>query len=391
MSRAPIGAVISYWLRPQRDRVHIHRIEVEHALYLAAATQEQIKDTLTLMLRRQSESLGRISQSLDDLRDEIAAGFSALSDGLAIVDDTLHRGFYQLHLDELGTHARLDDLLLLIYDKKGYQRELAARHSAAEAPRALYNASSEYFDAIVRTRQALNESNLAKAGAMLDEAVVLFRRASANPDFALDAHFQLGYLAQQHERNIEAAYEHYNKALGTDYSSHFVRAARHLAHLDYLTGQRTRALARMQELIAHDDAISTFAHDLQMANDQLWEDKACIRALKAALEAHGPLLARCARLSNVRRQFDDGRCFSATEGFRNSHSLIMEELRALRPEVRVYFDAARYAFGSVHSARVGSWIKHCYRAQPTLKARRAFLIESMADEDLRQVESRDIH
>jgi hypothetical protein len=366
--------------------VHIHRIEVEHALYLAAATQEQIKDTLTLMLRRRAESLADISISLDDLRTEIAAGLSALGEALGVVDDTLHRGFYQLHCDELGTHARLDDLLLLMSDKEGYYRELAARDSVRRARYALYNASSEYSDAMALTRKALNERNFAKAGAMLDEAVVLFRRASDHSDFALAAHFQLGYLAQQHERNIEAAYDHYNKALGAEYSSHFVRTARHLAHLDYLTGQKDRALNRMEELISHDVAISTLARDLRMANDQPWEDKACIRALKAALEVHGPLLARCARLSDVRRQFDDERCFTATEGFQKSHALILEELQTLRPEVWVYFDAARYAIRSVHSARAASWIKHSYGAQPTLKARRAFLVEAMADDDLRQGE-----
>lgn len=347
MTQAPIGAIISYWLRPQRNRVHIHRIEVEHALYLAAASQEQIKDTLTEMLGRQTESLGIISHSLDDLRDEVAAGFSAVSEGLAVVDDTLHRGFYQLHLDALGTHARIDDLLLLMYDKEGYRRELAARHAAAEARLALYKASSEYSDAMALTKRALNESNVAKAGAMLDEAVTLFRRASRHPDFELEAHFQLGYLAQQHGRNIEAAYEHYGKALGPGYSSHFVRTARHLAHLDYLTGHHAEALVRMQELIAHDDAISAFARDLQMANDQGWENNACILALKDALESHDPLLAQCTRLSDVHRRFDDERRFSATERFMESYSVIMEELRALRPEVRVYYDAARYAIGAV--------------------------------------------
>src|SRR5205085_6319225 len=118
----------------------------------------------------------------------------------------------------IGTHARLDDLLLLLYDKEGYQRELAARHAADEARRALRNASNEFSHAMTLTKRALNESNLAKAGAMLDEAVVSFRRASGYPAFALEAHFQLGYLAQQHERNIEAAYEHYNTALGPLYS-----------------------------------------------------------------------------------------------------------------------------------------------------------------------------
>lgn len=383
MARAPIGAVISYWSRPGRDRVHIHRIEVEHALYLAAASQEQIKNTLAEMLRQQTESLGRISDSLDDLRDEVAAGFSAVSEGLATIDDTLRQGFYQLHLDAVGTHARLDDLVLLMYDKEAYRRELAARHDAAEARRSLHKVSNAYSDAMVLTKRALNESNFAKARAMLDEAVVMFSRASGHSDFALDAHFQLGYLAQQHECNFEAAYYHYDKALGPDYSSHFVRAARHLAHLDLLTGQKTKAMQRMEELIAHDNAVSAFARDLRMANEKPWEGNACILALKNALETHAPLLARCSRISDLRRQFDDRRSFSATERFMESYPDIVKELSALRPESRVYFDAARYASGSGCIALSVSWIKHCHDAQATLGARRAFLIEAMVDEELR--------
>jgi tetratricopeptide (TPR) repeat protein len=383
MNEAPIGAVISYWLRPTPERAHIHRIEVEHALYLAVANQEQIKDTLTEMLRRQTTSMENISLALDELRDEIAAGFSAVAEGVARVDHTLHQGFYQLHLDELGTHARLDDILSCLLDKDGFQRELAARHAAAEARYARYQASSVFADAMTLTRRALNENNIAKAGAMLNEAIALFGRASLHTDFALEAHFQLGYLEQQHRRNINAAYAHYGKALGPAYSSHFVRTSRHIAHLDYLTGHHAEAVARMQSLIDHDEAITAFARDLQIANNQPWDNDACILALEGALARHKPLLEQCPRLSDVRRQFDDQRRFSATERFLESYSLIMQELHALRPDMRVYYDAARYAIGAGQSSLAVPWLKHCHDAQPTLNARRAFLLEAMADEDLR--------
>lgn len=246
MSQAPIGAVLSYWLRPTTERAHIHRIELEHALYLATANQEQIKDTLTEIFRHQAAAIENISFALDALRDEIAAGFSAVVEGVARVDQTLHQGFYQLHLDALGTHARLDDILSCLLDKDSFQQELAARRAVAEVRHARYQASSVFADAMNLTKRALNESNIAKAGAMLNEAIVLFGRASLHADFALEAHFHLGYLEQQHRRNINAAYEHYNEALGPVYSPHFVRTSRHIAHLDYLTGRLTEALARMQ-------------------------------------------------------------------------------------------------------------------------------------------------
>jgi len=383
MSQAPIGAVLSYWLRPTPERTHIHRIEVEHALYLAAANQEQIKNALTEVLRRQTVSMENISLALDELRDEIAAGFSIVAERVARVEHTLHEGFYQLHLDELGTHARLDDILSCLLDKDSFQRELAARGAAAEARRARYQASSVFADAMTLARRALNESDVAKAGAMLNEAIVLFGRASLHADFALVAHFQLGYLEQQHRRNINAAYEHYGRALGPVYSPHFVRTTRHLAHLDYLTGGYADALARMQSLIDHDDAITAFARDLQIAKKQPWNNDACILALEDALTRHKPLLEQCPRLSDVRRQFDDQRRFSATERFLESYSLIRKELHALRPDMRVYYDAARYAIRAGQSALALPWLKHCIDAQPTLNARRAFLLEAMADEDLR--------
>jgi len=379
----PIGAVISYWLRPTPERAHIHRIEVEHALYLAAANQEQIKNTLTEMLRRQTNAIENFSLALDNLRDEIATGFSAVAEGVARVDQTLHQGFYQLHLDELGTHARLDDILSCLLDKDSFQRELAARRAAEEARYARYKTSGVFADAMTLTKRALNESNIAKAGAMLNEAIALFSRASLHADFALESHFQLGYLEQQHRRNINAAYEHYGKALGPAYSPHFVRTIRHLAHLDYLTDRPAEALARLQVLIAHDDAITAFARDLEIANEQPWDNDACILALEGALARHKPLLEHCARLSSVQRQFDDQRRFSATERFMESYSLIMQELHVLRPDLRVYYDTARYAIKAGQSALALPWIKHCHDAQPTVNARRAFLLEAMTDEDLR--------
>src|SRR5205085_543762 len=152
-----------------------------------------------------------------------------------------------------------------------------ARHSQ-------YEASGVYSDAMDLTKRALNESNLGKARAMLDEAIALFNLASVHPEFALAAHFQLGYLAQMHQHDIDSAYMHYEKALGPGYSSHYVRTTRHLAHLDYLCERPDKALARLQDLIAHDDSITAFARDLATVKDQPWDNNACIDGLEQALE-----------------------------------------------------------------------------------------------------------
>jgi len=391
MSQAPIGALIQYWLRPTPDRVHIHRIEVEHALYLANVNQKQIKDALSDMLRRQTASLENISFSLDELRDTIAGGFSGVAEGLSRVEDTLHQGFYQAHIDAYQIHIDLldhtaifNDVLSCLVDKEAFQRQLAARRAAANAQSAQYVASGVYSDAMTRTKGALNESNPSKASAMLDEAIILFGRASRHVDFALQAHFQLGYLAQLHQRNLESAYAHYLEALGPGYSAHFVRTTRHLAHLDYLTGRHDVALARLHDLIAHDDSIIAFARDLATVNDMPRDDYyACIRGLERTLDRHEPLLRHCSRLSGVRRQFQDQLHFSATERFLDSYSLIVAELRLLRPDWRVYYDGARYAVNAGRADLALPWIKHCYDAQLTLSARRFFLLEAMTDEDLR--------
>jgi len=382
LPQAPIGAIIGYWLRPSEDRVHIHRIEVEHALYLANANQEQIKQTLTDILRRQTASLENISFSLDELRDAVVAGFAGVAEGLSTVDDTLHRGFCQLHVDALGTHARLDDVLSCLVDRQAFESELAARRARAAAQCARYEASSVYSEAMTMAKRALNESDIGKAGAMLDEAIALFGLASRHDEFALDAHFQLGYLAHKHQRDLSSAYEHYGKALGPIYSAHYVRTTRHLAHLDYLSGHYAAALARLRDVIAHDDAITAFTTDLARVNDQpSWPGR--IQGLADALARHEPLLERCARLAAVRRQFADQRRFSGTERFTESYPTIAGELRALRPDVRVYYDGARYAIRADHPELATPWIRHCYETQPTLNARRAFLLEAMADTDLR--------
>ena len=64
-----------------------------------------------------------------------------------------------------------------------------------------------------------------------------------------------------------------------------------------------------------------------------------------------------------------------------SYPLIQEELRALRPEMRVYYDADRYGMGVGQSELALPWIKHCHDAQPTLIARPAFLAEAMREPD----------
>ena len=193
----------------------------------------------------QTTSLENLSFSLDELGDAIAGGFFRIAEGLSRVDNTLYQGFYQLHIDALGTHIRLDDILSCLVDKEAFKRELAARHAADDAQRARYKASGVYADAMTLTKRALNEINPGKARAMLNEAIALFGQASVHAEFALEAHFQLGYLAHLHQRDIGSAYGHYEKALGPSYSPHFVRTSRHLAHLDYLTGRHAVALARV--------------------------------------------------------------------------------------------------------------------------------------------------
>ncbi len=61
----------------------------------------------------------------------------------------------------------------------------------------------------------------------------------------------------------------------------------------------------------------------------------------------------------------------------------MKELRALRPDLQVYFEGARYAVKAGHGDRATPWLKHVHDSQPNLSARRAFLLVTMSNEDLR--------
>ncbi|MEO5960660.1 MAG: hypothetical protein ABIR80_16225, partial [Opitutaceae bacterium] len=157
--------------------------------------------------------------------------------------------------------------------------------------------------------------------------------------------------------------------------------ARHLAHLDYLRDRHEAAFARLRDLIAHDEAITAFAADLQQVNDRPWPG--CIDDLEHAFDRHSPLLQSCRRLSELRTQFSGQRRFSATERFKESYNEITAELRQLRPDLQVYFEAARYAVRAGQGELTTPWLKHVHDSQPDLDARRAFLLEAMANKDLR--------
>ncbi len=382
MEQAPPSSLIAYWLRPSAQRKHIHRIEVEHALYLANSSQAQIKETLTEMLRRQTSSLGDIATSLNELQDVIVAGFTGVAEGLGRIDSTLHGGFYQVHLDALGTQAILNDILSCLVDKEAFKRELARREAVAAAARARYAASGIYSDAMTLARGALNENDRGKAGAMLDEAILLFGRAATHEEFSLDAHFQLGYLAHMQSGDIAAAYSHFEKALGPAYSPHYVRTARYLAHLDYLRGRPGAGLERLHDIIQHDETITAFSNALANVNLQPWPN--CQEVLQNTLDDFQALLGRCGHFYTVRGLFADGRRYSATQRFMESFDLIRSELHSLRPDPRVYYEAARYGIRSGVARDLAlPWIRHCCAILPSMNARRAFLIESMSDPDLR--------
>ena len=352
----------------------LHRIEVEHALRLANINQSKIRDILEEGFEANISHLKDISfqfdYNLDRLDNKLDELNTTMDDGLS----NINSGIYQLHLDNYGIQATLGDILLCISDKEAYKRELEVRRRHAEERRHYYKANSEYSDAITLTQRALNEGKIGKSAAMLDEAMVLFERASNNHNFELQAHFQLGYLYQIHKGNLKDAAKHYSHSLGEPYSAHNIRVLRHLSHIDYLQNCYSKALERMSAIVKYMENIETLVDDLAEVYPLQWPN--CIDALGQVLIKHDSLLKRSNKLDTVKALFRDGRRFTATENFIENYSVIVGELQNIKPDLNVLFDGARYAarIGDGKLARL--WLEKEYKSLTTLKARRFMLIEA---------------
>jgi len=352
----------------EASKLRYHRIEVEHALRLANLKQEETQRILVNGFEANLSRLEYISYQLDDLRDTIGDGFSVLQGGI-----------YQLHLDNLGTQSILNDILSCMLDKDAFKRELEVRRRREEERLHVLEASGQYHDAMKLTQRALIEKDQGKAGAMLDEAMILFERACIRQEFSLEAHFQLGYLNQIHKGNIEAAQTHYCKSLGEPYSSHNVRVVRHLAHLDYCQDHYNKALELMADLIKHMKDIDAFAADLTKVHKQPWP--VCMDDLEQALQTHATLLKRCTKLDFICTLFHNERRFTATENFKESYSDIMLQLQEIKPDLKVLFDGARYAARMGNNKIAKDWLEQMHHRLSSLNSKRVMLLEAMACED----------
>lgn len=349
-----------------------HRIEVEHALHLANFNIEETQGILEDAFRENRSQLNDISYRLDNLTDTISGGISVISDRI-----------YQLHLDNIGTQSVLDDILLCLVDKESYKRELESRRRRAKEQYRILKASGQYRDAMTLTQRALRENNQGKACAMLDEAIILFERASQNHEYGLDAHFQLGYLLQIHKGDLDEAKKHYYLSLGEPYSAHNIRVLRHLSHLDYLQDHYDKALERMADVVNYTEIIESFANDLAKVYSLEWPN--CIDALERVLKKNNSLLNRSNNLNTVQAFFSDGRRFTATENFKQNYSAIMDELQNIKPDINIFFDGARYAakMGDGRLARL--WLEKKYNTMTSLNAKRLMLIEARSCGDFGDV------
>lgn len=372
MSRAPLLLRDCGGLKSLLDReaseLRYHRIEVEHALRLANLKQEETQQILVNGFEANLSRLEDISYQLDELKEVVVDGFSALEGGI-----------YQLHLDNLGTQAILNDILSCILDKDAFKRELEARKRREEERLHVLETSGQYQDAMRLTQRALIENDQGKAGAMLDEAIMLFERACKHKRFSLQSHFQLGYLYQIHRGNLEVATTHYCESLGEPYSSHNVRVVRHLAHLDYCQEHYNKALERMADFVKHMKDIDAFAADLAKAHKQPWP--VCMDALEQAFQTHAYLLKRCTILDSILTLFRNERRFTATENFKESYSDIIAQLQEIKPDLKVLFDGARYAARTGNNTIAKDWLEQMHHRLSSLNSRRVMLLEAMACED----------
>lgn len=352
------------FIENKANKFEFHRIEVEHALRLANLNQEEIQQVLKNGFEANISQLEDITYQLDKL-------YTTITDGLSNIDS----GIYQLHLDNQGTQAYLNDILLCLIDKDEFKRELEARRRYAEERQHYYKANSEYCDAITLTQRALNEVNIGKSAAMLDEAMILFERASKNQNFKLQSHFQLGYLYQIHEGNLEEAAKHYSLSLGEPYSAHNIRVLRHLSHIDYLQNYYDKAFERMADVVKYMENIETLGSDLAEVYSLQLQWPGCMDALEQVLNKHDSLLKRNNKLSTVKALFLDGLKHKATENFMDNYPVIKGELQNIKPDLNVLFDGARYAARMGNDKLARELLEKEYNRLTSLNARRLMLIE----------------
>jgi choline dehydrogenase-like flavoprotein len=291
-----MGAVIEYWLRPNALRAPIHRIEVEHGLYLAAARQEQIKDALVEMYSAQTESLSdvalQVAQLGSGLGDLLMQGFNETISGLHTVDTGIRQGFDTVHRDLSQIHGTLEDVLQVLAYPGRYQAIQAAKAKEANDAYRLRAAAEEFAAILAFIREALNEPGIERGKAMLDEAIARLRNARTHPTIEPARNFQLAYLCQQHLKDFAQARNYYLESQLNAPADHIFLVDRHLAHLDYIEQKFDLALERMEKRIRRDEQLRDFLHHLD-------------------------LTSRCGS--------DYGQCFAAIDSFRNQHQGLWDQ------------------------------------------------------------------
>ena len=362
-----------------------HRIEVEHGLRLANLNQQKTQQILIQGFQANLSRLDDLSGAVDRLTDAVnnnSFEVGRLNDSVVEGFNQLHHDNTQLHRDNIGSQAILNDILSCLVDKEAFQRELGRRRQREIEHHRHLEARSDYSDALQLTRRALEERSADenKVAAMLDEAMILFENASHDEAFALQANFQLAYLWQVHKQNFKAAAAHYERSLGEPYSPHNVRALRHLAHAEYRQDQLERALERMVNVINHIQAIEALARDLAEAHaTESWQRRTDL--LEAALQMPNGLLRRCSSFNAIQELFLRGRKFTATEAFTGNYDHVRKNLAEITPDLQVFFDGAKYAARLGLNSSAKEYLENLHNRLATPNARRIMLAEAMACED----------
>ena len=386
MSRAPMGAVIEYWLRPNALRAPIHRIEVEHGLYLAAARQEQIKDALVEMYSAQTESLSdvalQVAQLGSGLGDLLMQGFNETISGLHTVDTGIRQGFDTVHRDLSQIHGTLEDVLQVLAYPGRYQAIQAAKAKEANDAYRLRAAAEEFAAILAFIREALNEPGIERGKAMLAEAIARLRNARTHPTIEPARNFQLAYLCQQHLKDFAQARNYYLESQLNAPADHIFLVDRHLAHLDYIEQKFDLALERMEKRIRRDEQLRDFLHHLDLTSRCGSDYGQCFAAIDSFRNQHQGLWDQSGHCMAIGSYLDDGRQYMAVEEFRRLVPDIRSEAERQLTDRRTYFDAAKYACRLGKSAQAAKWLDHCLKSYSD-RDRKGVILEAMADEDLR--------
>lgn len=350
-----------------------HRVQMTQTMRTLGVNQQRMTDVLTrgfqAHLTQQRVEFDRLNAAVEHVGEEIRAGFE---------ESCRFLGQIEQHLSNISTSVA--EILELLVDKDAYlRRKKIERQLVADRDR-LLAAKSEFSEGLKLLKEAGVEPNRLKLEAMLREAKMLLEQAAEQPALALDAKVFLGSLLDSHFGDGEGARRLYEEALGQPFSKHHTRVSLLLADLEYRLGHDSHSLARLRPCIDRFFKLEQLAGELQAVRDADWAHKE--QELVRVIKKHEGLLGHTGLSSSVLKLVEKGRTFSAAKAIDESGDMLVSELMAARPDLDIFFHAARSAARLGERQLAIEWLNAAYDRSPTTAARRLLFLEAEANRGL---------